>query len=173
MPIIIDKNLSLVPLAVKDADEIHSLITQHKSWLAQQLYWVNGIHCFEDTKTYLSERVFSKLPKNHWFSIRHNGVIVGVFALKSVNKQGVAELGYWLAESAIGQRIINRVIDGLKITLFKQLAVSELLFHCAQNNIASQKVAIQAGATTQSLTDKVMELNGNKLQLFSFRGKLS
>jgi len=172
MSISIDSQLTLVPLSLNDATEIHALIEANKNWLNHHLYWAQTIKRIEDTQYYLADRVLSTQPKNQWFSIRTNGAIVGVFAIKTVTEQGLAELGYWIAETATGKGVVNRIIDKLKKSLFLELNVTSLLFHCAKDNIASQKVAIKAGATKQVLTDKVMELNGQQLQLIAFNGTL-
>ena len=172
MSIFIDPQISLVPLSLDDVTHIHSQVINNKEWLASQLYWASDIHLVSDTYAYVEQRVNSQLPNNRWFSISLNNQFAGVFAVKSVDEQGVAELGYWLVKSATRQQVINRVIEGVKQGLFKELGVTQLLFHCTTDNVASQKVAQKAGAIDRVMTNTVTVLNGTRQPLLAFRGTI-
>ena len=62
----------------------------------------------------------------------------------------ICELGYWLADSATGNRVVGQILEVLVPTLASEQGVKTFEFYCLESNLASVKIAKRAGATLKS-----------------------
>ncbi|MDE3270455.1 GNAT family N-acetyltransferase [Pseudoalteromonas sp. G4] len=169
MPIQISPQIILRPLNLSDASAILSLVNLNRERLAEYLYWVEDVQCVDSAKQYIFDRVNNGLNEAHWFKIYFNNEICGVFAVKSVCPQThVAELGYWLGDSAKGNGVISQIVNYLP-KLLANTSANAIEFRCLEQNHASIKVALRAGANLVGSIPDFMVANGIKQNLNIYR----
>ena len=169
MPIQISTQIILRPLNLSDASAILSLVNLNRERLAEYLYWVEDVQCVDSAKQYIFDRVNNGLNEAHWFKIYFNNEICGVFAVKSICPQThVAELGYWLGDSAKGNGVISQIVKYLP-KLLANTSANAIEFRCLEQNHASIKVALRAGANLVGSIPDFMVANGIKQNLNIYR----
>ncbi|MFY8351228.1 GNAT family N-acetyltransferase [Pseudoalteromonas sp. SSM20] len=169
MPIQISPQIILRPLNLLDASAILSLVNLNRERLAEYLYWVEDVRCVDSAKQYIFDRVNNGLNEAHWFKIYFNNEICGVFAVKSICPQThVAELGYWLGDSAKGNGVISQIVKYLP-KLLANTSANAIEFRCLEQNHASIKVALRAGANLVGSIPDFMVANGIKQNLNIYR----
>ena len=172
MIIRLSDNLVLKPLLLSDAPALFQRIEANRSMLATYLYWVKDVVDEASCWRYIDERANSELPKRQWFGVYVNDEVSGVFAIKSIDDNGCAELGYWLSEHAHGHGVISRCVDYLA-THRDDFGIKALEFHCLSKNIASINIAKKAGANYVSTITDYFELDGQMQDLLVYRAELA
>ncbi|MCG7529961.1 GNAT family N-acetyltransferase [Psychrobium sp. MM17-31] len=172
MIIQLSDKLALKPLLVSDAPALFRRIEANRTMLATYLYWVKEVVDEASCRRYIDERANSELPKKQWFGVYVNDEISGVFAIKSIDENGVAELGYWLSEHAHGHGVISRCVDYLAAHR-ADFGINSLEFHCLSKNIASISIAKKAGANYISTITDYFELDGQMQDLLVYRAELA
>ena len=172
MIIQLSDELALKPLLVSNASALFKRIDANRSMLATYLYWVKDVVDEVSCHRYIDERANSELSKRQWFGVYVNDEISGVFAIKSIDNNGCAELGYWLSEHAHGHGVISRCVDYL--TKHRDdFGINSLEFHCLSKNIASISIAKKAGANYVSMITDYFELDGQMQDLLVYRAELA
>ena len=142
----IAENIKLAPLVESDAADMLKAVNVSRASLGKFLPWVEGVNNIESAKKYILERVNCGLNGSQWFKIFYKDNLSGVFAIKSIcPDSAVAELGYWLAQSAHGNGIISQIIAKASQLLMNTHA-RFIEFRCLERNEASIKVALKSGA---------------------------
>lgn len=144
----INQQTILEPLNIEDAPDIFSCIEQNRQMLSTYLYWVEDVVDLQSTIKYIDERVNSTLPNKQWFKIKFNGEICGIFAIKSIDENAVAEIGYWLSEQVHGNNIITCIVTML-LRNNQRWAFKCIEFRCLCKNLASIGVAKKIGAVKE------------------------
>lgn len=145
-PLFISDSLQLAPLTQADAEPLLALIDSNRQSLETYLYWAATTQTLEDVRGYIQARVESQEPESRWYRILLEGELVGVFGIKRISRQlSIAEVGYWLGQSARGQRLIDQIILFLSKE-FAQQSIHQIEIRCLQNNHASIAVAERLGA---------------------------
>lgn len=169
MLIKVSPHISLSSLKISDAPDILALVNHNRARLNQYLYWVEDVQCVDSAEQYIFERVNSGLNEALWFKIYFNNEMCGVFAVKSICPQThVAELGYWLGDNAKGNGVISQIISYLP-SLLAHTAAKTIEFRCLEQNHASIKVALRAGATQVGSLPNFIVANGIKQNLNIYR----
>jgi len=165
----ISHNLSLTPLTLDHAPEVLHLVDANRIYLEQYLYWVKGVVDIASCGEYIHQRVNSGLPNRQWYAICFEQKVVGVFAIKSISDSGIAELGYWLSESAAGNGIISQIVASTASRLQHDKSATALEFCCLEKNTASMAVATRAGALFSHDIDPGVFIDGQMQTLKAFR----
>lgn len=169
LPIPISPQIFLSPLNISDAPAILALVNLNRERLTAYLYWVEDVQCVDAARQYIFERINSGLNEAHWFKIYFNNEICGVFAVKSVCPQTqVAELGYWLGDNGKGNGVISQIVNYLP-KLLANTSANAIEFRCLEQNHASIKVALRAGAYLVGSIPGFMEASGIKQNLNIYR----
>ncbi|WP_435276714.1 GNAT family N-acetyltransferase [Psychrobium sp. nBUS_13] len=172
MTIQLSDSLALKPLLISDAPALFRRIEANRLMLATYLYWVKDVVDEASCRRYIDERANSELPEGQWFGVYVNDEISGVFAIKSIDDNGCAELGYWLSEHAHGHGAISRCVDYLAAHR-DDFGINALEFHCLSKNIASITIAKKAGAIYVSTITDYFELDGQMQDLLVYRVELA
>lgn len=164
----INEHVTLLPLVVEDAPALFECIAQNRHMLATYLYWVDKVIDVKSTVEYIDERANSQQPNRQWFKVILNGDICGVFAIKSIDKNGIAELGYWLSKHAQGQNIIPSIVKRL-LDERKNWAFNCVEFRCLTSNFASIGVAKKVGAKKEGTLANFLTIGGRQQDLDIYR----
>ena len=85
-----------------------------------------------------------ELEKQRWV-IEHVGRAVGVIGVHTVNENGDAEIGYWMAPWGRGRRVMTAAVTRVAELLVADTAVRALTARIAVANTASRRVVESAG----------------------------
>ncbi|MCF6208097.1 MAG: GNAT family N-acetyltransferase, partial [Ghiorsea sp.] len=163
MSLIISKEIELSPLRLLHAKPLLNLVNSSRENLEQYLSWVDSVQDLESAKTYILDRINSKLAGAAWHVIMFHGAMVGIFSIKSIDsKKRNAEIGYWLSNHVHGNGIINRIISNLNNYFKEDRNIRSLEFRCLEKNEASLRVARKAGAKYVMEVSDFIEVNGCK-----------
>ncbi|MBE0458438.1 MAG: GNAT family N-acetyltransferase [Pseudoalteromonas prydzensis] len=147
MELVISDSITLKPLAISFAEELYSVIVESRENLSQFLPWVDGIIDVNTTKQYIAERLHSNKAGAQWFAIYTQERLSGVFGIKHIDPDSkVAECGYWLADFARGQGVMNQVLTKIVPYIKNNSHAKVIEFCCLDENLASIKVVQRAGA---------------------------
>lgn len=147
MELVISDSITLKPLDISFAAELYSVIADSRENLSQFLPWVDGIIDVNTTKQYIGERLDSNKAGAQWFAIYRGDRLSGVFGIKHIDPDSkVAECGYWLADFARGQGVMNQVLTKIVPYIKNNSHAKVIEFCCLEENLASIKVVQRAGA---------------------------
>ncbi len=164
----IDVDISLEPLSLDHCEQMYSLINESRHHLASYLYWVDDVRDLISCSQYINQRIDSRQPFSQWYAINFKGHLSGVFAIKLVNDEGIAEVGYWLSRHATGFGIINKIIAQAP-SLLQHTPAHTIEFCCLDQNHASISVALKSGAVFSHQLDNYMMQNGQQQSLRVYR----
>lgn len=82
----------------------------------------------------------------------------GVNQINRLHKFG--NLGYWVRTSATGRGVATEAVRQLGASTFRDTDLLRLEIVCAVENVASQRVAVRAGALREGILRRRLVLNG-------------
>ncbi|WP_404339539.1 GNAT family N-acetyltransferase [Pseudoalteromonas mariniglutinosa] len=178
MEISIDHEIALKTLTLFHAAEVYQGIMHSSESLEQYLPWVKNVINKGSAVQYIEQRINSGKAGAMWYAVYIKQQFSGIFAVKEVDPlNAVAEIGYWLVESARGKRVVARILAKMLPYLYRHNVVKYVEFHCLEENLASINVAQRAGATFQyylsssiEIANKVQRLGVYKLDLTNIQG---
>lgn len=145
---VISNEIRLTPLQRSDAQAFLAAVEFSRENLSHYMPWEKHVIDCNSAEAYIDSRIRSGVPGAAWFSIQFNGQFSGVFAIKSIDPVSrVSELGYWLADNARGQRVVDQVLQTMVPALAREQGVRVFEFHCLESNHASINIVKRLGAT--------------------------
>jgi len=169
--LLINENLYLSPLILDDAPAIFECIGQNRQLLKKYLYWADTVIDVASCRQYIDERANSNLPNKQWFKVVFKGNVSGVFAIKSIDGHGLAEVGYWLSAKVHGQGIIGLVIEKL-VEQAGEIGINAIEFRCLTSNLASIGAAKKCGAIKEDTLVEFLSIDGRTQDLDIYRLRL-
>jgi len=169
--LLINEKLHLIPLTVDDDSDIFQCVEHNRQLLHKYLYWVETVTDVASCRQYIDERANSNLSGKQWHKVMYQDRVSGVFAVKSIDSHGVAEVGYWLSEAVHGQGIIALIIKKL-VELACGFGISCIEFRCLKGNLASIGVAKRCGAVKEGMLESFLVLDGEAQDLDIYRLRL-
>lgn len=173
MTITISPHITLRPLTLEHQQSVLNLVNNSRQHLAKYLYWVDSVVDNTSCHRYIDQRINSGLNGAQWQAIYFNNKLVGIFAVKSVSNEGIAELGYWLTHTAVGHGIINQIIAQAPLLLLQDTPAHTIEICCLCQNQASINIAKKAGATLHHIKPDYLEHNQQMQSLHVYRKSLS
>ena len=147
MELEISDSIILQPLDISHTNELYQVIAASRENLSQFLPWVDNVIDVNSTKRYIYERLHSGKAGSQWFAVYIEDRLSGVFGIKHIDPDSkVAECGYWLADFARGQRVMNQVLTKIVPYIKNNSHAKAIEFCCLDENLASIKVVQRAGA---------------------------
>lgn len=170
-PIKIGEAITLELVTVDDADEIFKVVDENRQYLQAWLPWVPSVKTVEDEREALVKNVQNFADsKGLDLTIRYDGNIVGRIGLRYIHwEDRRTEIGYWLAQSAGGQGIMNKVCKAMINYLFKTLKFHRIDILCAPENIRSSAIPKRLGFTYEGTLKEASLLNGQYTDLEIYR----
>lgn len=85
------------------------------------------------------------------FAIVLSGPAVGSVGVRMSEEPGVAEVGYWVAAQARGQRVCTRAVRLVARWLLEDRGLARIQLRADKQNVASNRVAENAGFTREGV----------------------
>ncbi|MDQ0205351.1 GNAT family N-acetyltransferase [Alkalicoccobacillus murimartini] len=141
------KDISLSTLKMQDAEELFNLTEQSRHYLRQWLPWLDQIKKVEDTRTFIKYTLIQNAEnKSINVAINYNEQIVGIAGFNELDwNNGIAKIGYWLAEEYQGKGIMLRVVKALIDHAFCTLNLNKVEIRVAEQNSKSRNIPIRLG----------------------------
>jgi len=165
---IINDDLYLSALRLGDATAIFKCVEQNRDLLSKYLYWVETVTDVASCRQYIDDRANSDLPNKQWFKVVSREEVSGVFAIKSIDDNGLAEVGYWLSAHVHGQGIIGSIIKKL-VNQADIMGISCIEFRCLTSNLASIGAAKKCGAIKEDIISDFLTIDGQSQSLAIYR----
>lgn len=144
---IIDEELSLKLIDLRDCERIFDLTNKSRNYLREWLPWLDITTRLEDTEEFVkfSLKGFAD-NKSLTTVIIYKGSIVGVAGFNDLNwSNKTAQIGYWLDEEYQGNGIMVRVAKALTDYAFQQLKVNKVEIRAALENQKSRSIPEKLG----------------------------
>lgn len=146
--------LVLERFKVSDSQDILDALTFSYKEISPWLNWLTPEYNLKSAEDFIYLQI------NHWyknieytFTIRnHSGDLLGVIGLHCFDKQNdVAMIGYWMSSKFTGNGYCTQALKLLVENSLVPLNLIRIEVMVALENIASQKVAENAGATFEAV----------------------
>ncbi|WP_411954085.1 GNAT family N-acetyltransferase [Alkalibacillus sp. S2W] len=147
----IDDELYLKLVDDSDLGELFALTDHNREHLREWLAWVDQTTKPEDTAQYIkaSKQLYAD-SKGMNAVIVFRGRIAGVVGYNLLDwKNGVAHIGYWLAESYQGFGIMTKATSTLMAHAFDQLNMNKVEIRAASGNTKSRAIPERLGFTEE------------------------
>ncbi|QSX06680.1 GNAT family N-acetyltransferase [Sedimentibacter sp. zth1] len=167
---IIDVDLELKLINLKDSEEFYRLIDSNRIYLRKWLGWVDDTKSSKDIESFIKS-CMNQYANNGEFqaSIWYKGVIVGIIGLYDLNMHNKStSIGYWLAENYQGSGIMTRACKAIIDYVFKDLELQRVEIRCADKNFKSQAIPKRLGFTEEGVCRKSENLYGNFVDLIVY-----
>lgn len=143
----LDDELELVLLERRHAPELYAVVDAHRAHLRRWLPWVDSCKSPEDSAAFI-QTILDQLAAGRGFQtgIRYQGALVGMIGFHPIDHfRRLADIGYWLAESAQGRGIMTRSCRAYVTHAFEAFEVDRVQIRVAPGNDRSQAIPRRLG----------------------------
>lgn len=158
---IIDEDLSLKLMEIRDGEKIFSLTNQSRDYLREWLPWLDQTKKVEDTNEFIkgSLRGFAENRSMNTV-ILFKGQIAGVAGYNEINwSNKTAYIGYWLGSNFQGKGIMTKVAAALTNYAFKELRLNKVEIRAAVENKKSRRIPERLGFVNEGCIRQAEWLN--------------
>ncbi len=159
------KNISIRPYETGDVPAVFEAARESIADVYPWLPWCHPDYKLEDSENWIAAQLDNWQNKTEFeFAIfAGNGTYLGGCGLNQVdNDKKVANLGYWIRSSAMGQGIAVKAVKLLAEWGFKNTDLTRFEIKCAIGNVRSQRVAEKSGAVREGIRKDFLEFHGKK-----------
>jgi ribosomal-protein-serine acetyltransferase len=159
LPIDLGDGIRLAVTTAADAEDTFAVVDAERDRLREWLPWVDGTSNVEIERAYLAGLALDHSQGTGLHAtIRGDGHVLGMVGLriKPVNRS--AEIGYWLAEAAVGRGVMTRAVATMIDLAFTQHALHRVELMAATGNHRSRAVADRLGLTLEGVRREAEEL---------------
>jgi ribosomal-protein-serine acetyltransferase len=159
LPLDLGGGLRLEPTTARDAAEAFAVVSAERARLREWLPWVDGTTSLSVERDYLSgvEQVNAAGVGLH-ATIREDGEFCGFVGLRVDVMHRSAEVGYWLAEHAVGRGLMIRSVAAIFDAGFASFNLHRLELLAATGNTRSRAIAERLGMSQEGIRREAEEL---------------
>ena len=152
-PIVVSEQLALVPVELRDADELFELTECNRPYLRHWLPWLDNITRPEDTRAFIRAAQAQGSQNNGTqLAIRLDGRITGVVGHHQIDwRNRLTSLGYWVGEEFQGRGLVTAASRALVGHAFNQAQLNRVEIRCATGNDRSRAVPSRLGFREEGL----------------------
>ena len=167
-----DGDILVRPVRLDDAEALFAAVRESIPEVSPWLPWCHENYALEETREFLRSRVDPEQSEEAYsFGIfdqtseRFLGG-VGLNFIKRVHQ--IANLGYWVRTSAIGEGVASKATRLVARFGFAELGLQRIEIVAAVSNIASQRVAEKLGAVREGVLRKRLLIRGEPQDAIMF-----
>lgn len=149
----VDENTELRLLALRDAENLFSMIEKNRQHLRQWLPWLDVNTAPKNSFDFI-KRTQKQFADDQGFvmGIWHQNELVGVIGHNSIDwSQRISYPGYWLSQWAEGQGMMTRSCKALIDHAFDELKLNRVDIRCAVGNDKSCAIPKRLGFTHEGI----------------------
>ena len=158
-------NIQIRPYTLDDAPALYEAAKESILDVYQWLPWCHPDYKIKESIAWLAEQTQKRQEGAEFaFAILDGaGAYLGGCGFNQIDrKQKVANLGYWVRSSAMGQGVAVKAVKLLSKWGFENTDLMRFEIKCAVENVRSQRVAEKAGAIREGIRKSCLELHGKK-----------
>jgi ribosomal-protein-serine acetyltransferase len=167
MIIRVDEKIRLELLEDKHAESIFHMVNTNRNHLRSWLPFVDSIQSIEYVQDFVKETTQRNNRGNEFAFVvfYENNMVgrVGVYQIDVSNK--IAEIGYWIVESAQGYGIITKSCKALVDFCFTDLRLNRIEIKCGIANGKSNAISKRLNFTHEGVMRQAELLNGDFIDL--------
>jgi ribosomal-protein-serine acetyltransferase len=158
----VDKELELRLPSLEHAEELFSILNINRSRLEPWLPWVERMQEKKDVFRFLQESMaFNQGGQKFISFVFLQNKLVGSLGLMRIDRcHKKAELGYWLAEAAVGKGVMQRSCQPFISFVFSKYELHRLEIRIPSNNLASKSIPTQMGFQLEGVLKESLFLSG-------------
>jgi ribosomal-protein-serine acetyltransferase len=166
LPLDLGGGLILHASTVTDAEDAYAVVDAERDRLREWLPWVDGTISIGIERDYLrTVELANTSGVGLHTTIRLEGRFSGFVGLRIDSFRRSAEVGYWLAEHAVGRAVMLRAVAGLFDVGFGVLGLHRLELLAATGNHRSRAIADRLGMTLEGVRREAEELASGYVDL--------
>jgi len=152
-PIAVSQQLELVPLELRDADELFELTDRNRPYLRNWLPWLDKIIRPQDTRAFIRAAQSQESQNNGTqLAIRLDGRIAGIVGHHQIDwRNRLTSLGYWVGEEFQGRGLVTSASRALVGQAFNQAKLNRVEIRCAVGNDRSRAIPSRLGFREEGL----------------------
>ncbi|ABB36237.1 GNAT family N-acetyltransferase [Synechococcus sp. CC9605] len=141
--LIVEEGIILRGLMQWDSEELYNLVRSNYQYLAEWLPWVPSVKSQTDSSSFIRHQQEEMQKQNEiTYGIFVQGRLSGCIATHTIdwgNKK--TSIGYWIGEEYSGKKLMQKCSKKFIEHLFEEVRLNRIEIRCAENNIASRKIA--------------------------------
>lgn len=167
----VDDEVHVGLLEREDAPALHAHIERERERLARFLPWAHAQDA-AGTLGFITQLAMPALVKGNdvHAGVWVQGKLVGTLSLHDVqHRHGSAEVGYWLASSAVGQGVLTRAMHAWLDRAFIVLSLTRVVVRSEPENARSRAVPERLGFVHEGVIPAALAGNGSyrDLEIYS------
>lgn len=153
-------NLSLRPLTPHDAGRLFAHIEHNREHLREWLDEADIVLTKDDARHWLEKASEQAVQGRGIFGgLFEDDQLIGTAGFHHLDREdGTVEIGYWLAESAVGQGIMTDTVSALVRYAFEELRLNKVEIVCPELNERSRAIPERLGFTLEGIRREAMLL---------------
>ena len=158
-------NIQIRPYKPEDAPALYEAARESILDVYRWLPWCHPAYNINESKAWLAKQTQKRQEGTQFaFAILDGaGNYLGGCGLNQIDrKQKIANLGYWVRSSAMGQGVAVKAVKLLARWGFENTDLIRFEIKCAVENMRSQRVAEKAGAIREGIRKSCLEIHGKK-----------
>lgn len=163
LEVIENNTIILSKLKLTDSEELFEALVVSRNEISPWLSWLTPNYSLENAKHFVWLQIDNWNKKiEYTYSIKNKaGDFLGVVSLHMFDSQNdVASTGYWIRTDYTNQGFCTEALKLLVLHLFKLLNLIRIEVIVAIGNVASQQVALNAGAQYETVLTNRLRING-------------
>ena len=149
---------------MEDAEKLFDAVRESIREVSLWLPWCHENYTIEETREFLSSRISPEKSEEAYsfgiFDVASERVLGGV-GINFINRVHLmANLGYWVRTSAVGNGVASTGARLVAQFGFEQLGLHRIEILAAVPNVASQRVAEKAGAVREGVLRRRLFIHG-------------
>lgn len=150
-----DTSILIRPFHLEDASAFYEAAAESVSTVGRWLPWCHEKFSTADALAWMNECMRNLALKTSYdpgiFSLKTNRLLGGI-SINQINTQyNFGNIGYWVRQSEQNKGIATEALRLIIPYGFDQLNITRLEIAIVENNIASRKVAVNVGATFETI----------------------
>ena len=152
-PIAVSEQFALMPLELRDADELFELTDRNRGYLRHWLPWLDNVTRPEDTRAFIRTAQAQASQNNGTqLAIRLNGRLTGIAGHHQIDwRNRLTSLGYWVGEEFQGRGLVTAATLALVSDAFDQAQLNRVEIRCATGNEKSRAIPARLGFYEEGL----------------------
>lgn len=152
-PIAVSEHLALMPLELRNAEELFSLTDRNRTYLRHWLPWLDNITRLEDTRAFIRAAQAQASQNNGTqLAIHLNGRISGIVGHHQIDwRNRLTSLGYWVGEEFQGRGLVTAASRALVSHAFDHAHLNRVEIRCAIGNSKSRAIPTRLGFREEGL----------------------
>ena len=150
----VNDELELALPSESNIEKAFAVVMENYDHLHEWMPWVNEDFSLESVREYYKRALlkFAGDEDEIGLNIVYRGEIVGGTGMHEIDRRDKsAEIGYWLAKSAMGQGLVIKSVTKLLEYGFEELVLNRIVIKCVPENVKSRAIPERLGFVNEGI----------------------